>query len=91
VVTPVPRPKGIKTIKTKWVFDLKLNGEGELIRRRARGVMKGFTQKLGEQYFKSFAAVVRYDSVRMLFAIIAAHELDFWLIDFIGAYLNSKP
>jgi hypothetical protein len=27
----------------------------------------------------------------MLFTIIAAHELDFWLIDFVGAYLNSKP
>jgi hypothetical protein len=38
----------MKTIKTKWVFNLKLNGEGELIRRRARGVVKGFTQKLGE-------------------------------------------
>jgi hypothetical protein len=70
---------------------LKLDGEGDLMRRRARGVVKGFTQKLGEHYFDSFAAVVRYDSVRMLFAIIAARELDFWLIDFVGAYLNAKP
>jgi hypothetical protein len=72
VVTPVPCPPNIKTIKMKWVFDLKLNRDGELIRRRARGVIKGFTQKLGEHYFESFAAVVRYDSVRMLFTIIAA-------------------
>jgi hypothetical protein len=91
VVTPVPRPPNVKTIKTKWVYDLKLNGAGELIRRRARGVVKGFTQKLGEHYFESFAAVVRYNSVRMLFAIIAARGLDFWLIDFVGAYLNAKP
>jgi len=27
----------------------------------------------------------------MLFAIIATCGLDFWLIDFIGAYLNAKP
>jgi hypothetical protein len=91
VVTPVPWPKGMKTIKTKWVFDLKLNREGELIRRRAKEVVKGFTQKLGEHYFESFAAIVRYDSVQMLLTIIAAHELDFWLIDFVGVYLNSKP
>jgi hypothetical protein len=91
VVTPVPQPEGIKTIKTKWVFDLKLNGDGDLIRRRARGIVKGFTQRLGEHYFESFAAVVRYDSVQMLFAIIAARGLDFWLVDFIRAYLNSKP
>jgi len=27
----------------------------------------------------------------MLFAIIAACRLDFWLVDFVGAYLNAKP
>jgi len=62
VVTPVPCPPNIKTIKTKWVFDLKLNGAGELIRRRAQGVVKRFTQRLGEHCFESFAAVTRYDS-----------------------------
>jgi hypothetical protein len=91
VVTPVARPPNITTIKTKWIYDLKRNGDGDLLRRRARGVVKGFTQKLGEHYFESFAAVVRYDSVRMLFALIAARGLDFWLIDFVGAYLNAKP
>ena len=91
VVTPVPHSENIKTIKMKWVFDLKCNGAGELIRRRARGVIKGFTQKLGEHYFKSFAVVIRYESVRMLFTIIASHGLDFWMVDFVGMYLNAKP
>ena len=27
----------------------------------------------------------------MIFAIIAAHGLDFWLVDFVGAFLNAKP
>jgi hypothetical protein len=35
VVTPVPCPPDIKTIKMKWVYDLKRNGNGDLIRRRA--------------------------------------------------------
>jgi hypothetical protein len=91
VVTAVPRLPDIKMIKTKWVYDLKLDGIRDLMRRRAWGVVKGFDQIHGEHYFKSFAAVVRYDSVRMLFAIIASHGLDFWLIDFVGAYLNAKP
>lgn len=67
VVTAVQRPKGIKTIKGKWVFDLKVDGDGNLLRRRARGVVKGFTQKFGEHWWDSFAAVVRYESIRMLF------------------------
>jgi hypothetical protein len=91
VVTAVPRPKGIKTIKGKWVFDLKVDGDGNLLRRRARGVVKGFTQKFGEHWWDSFAAVVRYESIRMLFALIASKGLEMWLIDFVGAYLNSKP
>jgi Reverse transcriptase (RNA-dependent DNA polymerase)/gag-polypeptide of LTR copia-type/GAG-pre-integrase domain len=72
VVTAVPRPKGVKTIKGKWVFDLKVDGDGNLLRRRARGVVKGFTQKFGEHWWDSFAAVVRYESIRMLFALIAS-------------------
>ena len=27
----------------------------------------------------------------MLFAIIAACRLDFWLVDFVRVYLNAKP
>jgi hypothetical protein len=91
VVTPVPRPNGVNTIKGKWVYDLKQDGEGNLIRRRARGVVKGFTQKFGEHWWDSFAAVVRYESIRMLFGLIASKGLKIWLIDFVGAYLNSEP
>ena len=91
VITAVPRPKGIKTIKGKWVYDLKVDGAGNLVRRRACGVVKGFTQKFGEHWWESFAAVMRYESIQMLFALIASKGLHMWLIDFVGAYLNSKP
>ncbi len=54
-------------------------------------MVKGFTQIKGLHYYDSFAAVVRYESLRMFFAIVAAHALKFWLIDFVGAYLNAEP
>ena len=50
VVTAVAHPKGIKTIKGKWVFNLKVDGEGNLLQRRAHGVVKGFSQKFGEHW-----------------------------------------
>ncbi|KAG7439398.1 uncharacterized protein BT62DRAFT_913800, partial [Guyanagaster necrorhizus] len=31
-----------------------------------------------------------YESLQMFFTIVAAQGLDFWLIDFIGTYLNAK-
>ncbi len=52
--------------------------------------MKGFTQIKGIHYYDSFAAVVQYKSIQMFFAIIATHGLEFWLIDFVGAYLNAE-
>lgn len=91
VVTAVPREPHMRAIGVLWVLDLKLDGQGELLKRRARCVVKGFTQKLGLHYFESFAAVSRYESVRALIAVIASMGLDFWLIDFVGAYLNAKP
>jgi hypothetical protein len=91
VVTVVPCPNGVNTIKGKWVYDLKQDGEGNLIQRRARGVVKGFTQKFGEHWWDLFAAVVGYESIQMLFGLIASKGLKIWLIDFVGAYLNSEP
>jgi hypothetical protein len=51
VVMAVPHPEGIKTIKEKWVFDLKADGDRNLLQRRVRGVVKGFMQKFGEHWW----------------------------------------
>jgi Reverse transcriptase (RNA-dependent DNA polymerase) len=91
VVTAVPHPEGIETIKGKWVCDLKVNRDGNLLRRRVQGVVKGFTQKFGEHWWDSFAAVVRYKYIRMLFALSASKGLEMWLINFVGVYLNLEP
>jgi hypothetical protein len=49
-------------------------------------------QKLGENYWESFAAVVRYESICMLFAYAAAkRHRNIALVDAVGAFLNAKP
>lgn len=47
VITAVPRPKGIKTIKGKWVYDLKVDGAGNLVRRRAHGGLHRSSGSIG--------------------------------------------
>jgi Reverse transcriptase (RNA-dependent DNA polymerase) len=91
VVTAVPCPEKIKTIKGKWVFDLKVDRDKNLLHRRMPGVVKGFMQKFGKHWWDSFAAVVRYESIQMLFALSTSKGLDMWLINFVGAYLNLEP
>lgn len=40
----VPRPKDKKVIGTKWVFQNKLNEQGEVVRNKARLVCKRYSQ-----------------------------------------------
>lgn len=45
----VQLPEGRKSIKTKWVFDLKVDSKEVVIRHKARLVGKGFSQREGER------------------------------------------
>jgi hypothetical protein len=43
----VPRPEGKIAICSKWVFKNKLNGQGKIVRKKARLVCKGYAQVEG--------------------------------------------
>ena len=85
----VKPPPGANIMDSKWVFDIKWDGEGNRIKDKARLVGKGYTQQLGVDYNETWAAVTRLESVRLTAAIAAKHDLKLWRIDFVGAYLNS--
>ena len=86
VVNQVPRTQDMKPIKVMWVLDLKDDTNGVLIDRRARCVVKGYTQIKGIHYWITRAQVARYESIRMLIAIIASLNLSMFAFDFTGAY-----
>jgi hypothetical protein len=75
---------------SKWVYDVKMDGEGNWLRDKARLVEKGFTQIHGIDYEETWPAVACLESIRMTAAIAAKKNLHLWQIDFEGAYLNSK-
>ena len=85
----VKPPPGANIMDSKWVYDIKWDGEGNRIKDKARLVGKGYTQQFGVDYNETWAAVTRLESVRMTAAIAAKHNLKLWQIDFVGAYLNS--
>ena len=50
-------PLGHKIIGLKWVFKLKKNSNGEIIKHKARLVAKGYTQQQGVDFDEVFALV----------------------------------
>jgi len=85
----VDRPKGEKVLKCKWVFSTKQNKEGQVERFKARLVAKGFDQKYGINYAETFSPVVRYETIRLIFALAAEYKLHLHQMDVKTAYLNS--
>ena len=61
-------PKGHKSIECRWVFDIKTNGW-----KKARLVAQGFSQVEGIDFNELFSPVVRFESVRIVFALAALH------------------
>ena len=57
---------------SKWVFAVKWNEKGEIEKRKARTVAKGYTQVIGEDYDEIYASVARLESVRLVCTIAAS-------------------
>jgi hypothetical protein len=85
----VERPGGVNIVDSKWVFRLKKNAKGEVIKWKARLVARGFTQVYGVDYFETFAPVARLASVRSILAIAARNDWEILMFDFHSAYLNG--
>ncbi len=51
---------------------------------------KGFDQKPGIDYLKTFSPVGKYDSLRCILAIAPAADLDLLQMDVATAFLNSE-
>src|SRR5699024_8998877 len=85
----VEKPADRKVVKAKWVYKKKLNLNGEVEKYKARLVAKGFTQRKGIDYNETFSPTVRYESVRILFALAAQYGLEVHQMDAITAFLNG--
>uniref|UniRef100_A0AAV1U517 Polyprotein n=1 Tax=Peronospora matthiolae TaxID=2874970 RepID=A0AAV1U517_9STRA len=58
-----------KVIGTKWVFALKRNELGEIIRYKARLVALGYRQTYGVDYMETYSPVANLNSIRVFLAV----------------------
>jgi hypothetical protein len=67
--TLVDLPRGHHAIRLKWVFKIKRDKLGAIIKHKARLVAKGYVQQAGVDFDEVLAPVARMESVRMLLAV----------------------
>lgn len=83
-------PEGRSAIKCKWVYKTKLDVNGDIDRYKARLVIKGYSQRKGVDYEETYAPVVRYSSLRYLFALAARLDMKVDQMDAITAFLQGE-
>lgn len=83
-------PANREAIKSKWVFNIKRDKNGKIVRYKSRLVAKGCSQKYGVDFNEVFSPVVRYSSIRLILALAAEYNLEVHQMDVAAAYLNGK-
>lgn len=84
----VEHPQDSSVIQCRWVFKKKYDSENN-VRYRARLVAKGFSQQAGVDFHETFSPVLRYSTLRLLFAVAAKLQLAISHLDVTTAFLNG--
>lgn len=85
----VDPPAGVRPIGLKWIFKIKRNAQGEVVKHKARLVAKGFVQQQGVDFEEVFAPVARMETVRLLLALAARKGWEVHHMDVKSAFLNG--
>ena len=85
----VQLPEGQKPVGSKWVFKVKMNGDGSVKRCKASLVDQGYSQREGLGYDDAFSPVVRSESVHSVIALTSKNGLKLHQMDNTTAFLNQ--
>lgn len=86
----VRRPERGRVIGSRLILKNKMSASGEIERRKARIVARGFTQRPGFDFDETFAPVARLESIRMLAALSTEMGAKIQQMDIETAYLNGE-
>lgn len=86
----VSLPKGHRSIGLKWVFKLKRDEHGTVVKQKARLVAKGYVQRQGVDFEEVFAPDARMESVRLVLAVAAHCGWPVHQMDVKSTFLNGE-
>ncbi|GKC83947.1 retrovirus-related pol polyprotein from transposon TNT 1-94 [Tanacetum coccineum] len=71
----VPPPDYSMIITLKWIYKVKLDEYGDVLKNKARLVAKGYRQEEGPDFEESFASVARLEAIRIFLANAASKNM----------------
>jgi hypothetical protein len=86
----VDPPAGCRPIGLKWVYKVKRDERGAIVKYKARLIARGSVQREGIDFEEVFAPVARMESVRLLLAMAAAKDWRVHHLNVKSAFLNGE-
>ncbi|GJZ26305.1 retrovirus-related pol polyprotein from transposon TNT 1-94 [Tanacetum coccineum] len=86
----VPRPDCVMIIALNWIYKVKLDEYGDVLKNKASLVTKGYRQEEGIDFEESFAPVVRIEAIRIFIANAASKNMTIYQMDVKTTFLNGE-
>ncbi|GJS71491.1 retrovirus-related pol polyprotein from transposon TNT 1-94 [Tanacetum coccineum] len=86
----VPYPDKVMLIKLKWIYKVKTDEFGGVLKNKARLVAQEFRQEEGIDFEESFAPVERIEAIRILAANAANKNMTIFQMDVKTNFLNGE-
>ncbi|GJV33549.1 retrovirus-related pol polyprotein from transposon TNT 1-94 [Tanacetum coccineum] len=86
----VPQPDCVMIIALKWIYKVKLDEYGDVLKNKACLVAKGYRKKKGIDFEESFAPVARIEAIRIFITNAATKNKTIYQMDVKTAFLNGE-
>nr|GEW78788.1 retrovirus-related Pol polyprotein from transposon TNT 1-94 [Tanacetum cinerariifolium] len=86
----VPRPDKVMMITLKWIYKVKLDKLGGILKNKARLVTRGYRQEEGIDFEESFALVSRLEAIWIFLTYVAHKNMVVYQMDVKTMFLNGN-
>ncbi|GKD95669.1 retrovirus-related pol polyprotein from transposon TNT 1-94 [Tanacetum coccineum] len=85
----VPRPDKVMVITLKWIYKVKIDELGGILKNKAYLVARGYHQEEGINFEESFTSVARIEAIRIFLAFAAQKNMIVYQMDVKTTFLNG--
>ncbi|GKB54266.1 retrovirus-related pol polyprotein from transposon TNT 1-94 [Tanacetum coccineum] len=86
----VPKPYCVMIIALKWIYKVKLDEYGDVLKNKARLVAKGYRQEVGIDFKESFVPIAWIEAIRIFIANVASKNMIIYQMDVKTVFLNGE-